>query len=155
MSAFVQVADLAIAPLTITAERERVVDFSKPFMNVGITIMLKRPEKQKPGIFSFMAPFSLPMWSCITAAYLGVSFAIFLVSRFSSEEMRPPQEVSASSVDSVTRQDGVLHSRFWFRLSSPQPALDFISWSSNQPLDTGTASIPSGVFRIVSVSLPC
>ena len=27
--------DLAIAPLTITAERERVVDFSKPFMTFG------------------------------------------------------------------------------------------------------------------------
>lgn len=36
-----QEADLAIAPLSITSERERVVDFSKPYMDVGISIMIK------------------------------------------------------------------------------------------------------------------
>jgi len=36
-----QEADLAIAPLTITSRRERVIDFSKPFMNLGISIMIK------------------------------------------------------------------------------------------------------------------
>jgi len=35
----VQEADLALAPLTITSARERVVDFSKPFMSLGISIM--------------------------------------------------------------------------------------------------------------------
>jgi len=45
---------VAIAPLTISSSRERVVDFSKPFMQLGISIMIKKPEKQKPGVFSFM-----------------------------------------------------------------------------------------------------
>jgi len=49
-----QEADIAVAPLTITSIRERVIDFSKPFMNLGISIMIKKPEKQKPGVFSFM-----------------------------------------------------------------------------------------------------
>ena len=47
-------ADVAIAPLTISSMRERIVDFSKPFMQLGISIMIKKPEKQKPGVFSFM-----------------------------------------------------------------------------------------------------
>jgi len=34
-------ADVAIAPLTISSARERVVDFSKPFMQLGISIMIK------------------------------------------------------------------------------------------------------------------
>lgn len=33
-------ADLAVAPLTITAEREQVVDFTKPFMTFGKTFAL-------------------------------------------------------------------------------------------------------------------
>jgi len=45
---------VAIAPLTISSMRERIVDFSKPFMQLGISIMIKKPEKQKPGVFSFM-----------------------------------------------------------------------------------------------------
>jgi len=38
---FAQEADLAIAPLTIIADREHVIDFSKPFMSLGISIMIK------------------------------------------------------------------------------------------------------------------
>ncbi|XP_051521210.1 glutamate receptor ionotropic, kainate 4-like isoform X2 [Myxocyprinus asiaticus] len=34
-------ADLAVAALTITAEREKVIDFSKPFMTLGISIMYR------------------------------------------------------------------------------------------------------------------
>lgn len=36
-----QKADLAVAALTITAEREKVIDFSKPFMTLGISIMYR------------------------------------------------------------------------------------------------------------------
>jgi ABC-type amino acid transport substrate-binding protein len=42
-------ADLAVAPLTITSQRESVVDFSKPWMNLGISILISKPEKPKPG----------------------------------------------------------------------------------------------------------
>lgn len=36
-----QKADLAVAGLTITAEREKVIDFSKPYMTLGISIMYR------------------------------------------------------------------------------------------------------------------
>lgn len=36
-----QKADLAVAGLTITAEREKVIDFSKPFMTLGISILYR------------------------------------------------------------------------------------------------------------------
>nr|4F2O_A Chain A, Glutamate receptor 3 [Rattus norvegicus]4F2Q_A Chain A, Glutamate receptor 3 [Rattus norvegicus]4F31_B Chain B, Glutamate receptor 3 [Rattus norvegicus]4F31_D Chain D, Glutamate receptor 3 [Rattus norvegicus]4F3B_A Chain A, Glutamate receptor 3 [Rattus norvegicus] len=35
-------ADIAVAPLTITLVREEVIDFSKPFMSLGISIMIKK-----------------------------------------------------------------------------------------------------------------
>lgn len=57
-----QEADIAIAPMTITSERERVIDFSKPFMSLGISIMIKKPVKQKPGVFSFLNPLSKEIW---------------------------------------------------------------------------------------------
>lgn len=57
-----QEADIAIASMTITSERERVIDFSKPFMSLGISIMIKKPVKQKPGVFSFLNPLSKEIW---------------------------------------------------------------------------------------------
>ncbi|CAG5119893.1 unnamed protein product [Candidula unifasciata] len=73
-------ADLAVAPLTITAERERYVDFSKHFMDLGVTIMIKKPASQRPGVFSFMEPLSVHVWICIIIAYITVSVGLFLVS---------------------------------------------------------------------------
>lgn len=53
---------MAIAAMTITAERERVIDFTKPFMSLGISIMIKKPVKQTPGVFSFLNPLSQEIW---------------------------------------------------------------------------------------------
>ncbi|XP_061103620.1 glutamate receptor 1-like isoform X2 [Conger conger] len=79
-------ADVAVAPLTITLVREEVIDFSKPFMSLGISIMIKKPMKSKPGVFSFLDPLAYEIWMCIVFAYIGVSVVLFLVSRFSPYE---------------------------------------------------------------------
>ena len=39
-------ADLAVAGLTISLQREQAVEFSMPFMNIGISIMVTRPQKE-------------------------------------------------------------------------------------------------------------
>ena len=75
-----QEADVAIAPLTISSMRERVIDFSKPFMNLGISIMIKKPEKQKPGVFSFMDPLAFDIWMCIVSAGSVCLLALLVLS---------------------------------------------------------------------------
>uniref|UniRef100_A0A672SS51 Glutamate receptor 1-like n=1 Tax=Sinocyclocheilus grahami TaxID=75366 RepID=A0A672SS51_SINGR len=85
-------ADVAVAPLTITLVREEVIDFSKPFMSLGISIMIKKPTKSKPGVFSFLDPLAYEIWMCIVFAYIGVSVVLFLVSRFSPYEWHADDE---------------------------------------------------------------
>ncbi|KAL5011711.1 hypothetical protein ScPMuIL_010262 [Solemya velum] len=63
-------ADIAMAPLTITKIREIVVDFTKPFQKTAISIMIKKPEKQKPGVFSFKEPLSDYVWLCVIIGFL-------------------------------------------------------------------------------------
>jgi ABC-type amino acid transport substrate-binding protein len=79
-------ADIGFGGMTISSERERVVDFTKPFMSLGISIMIKKPENKKTHTFSFMDPLSYEIWMCILFAYVGVSVVLFLVSRFSPTE---------------------------------------------------------------------
>lgn len=74
---------MAVAPLTITAERNRVIDFSTPFMTVGIAILAKKPTKESPSLFSFLDPFTEEVWICISFAFIAVSIVLFIVSRFS------------------------------------------------------------------------
>ncbi|KAM7374721.1 hypothetical protein PAMP_007362 [Pampus punctatissimus] len=85
-------ADVAVAPLTITLVREQVIDFTKPFMSLGISIMIKKPTKSKPGVFSFLDPLAYEIWMCIVFAYIGVSVVLFLVSRFSPYEWKGEDE---------------------------------------------------------------
>ncbi|KAK2189528.1 hypothetical protein NP493_103g02008 [Ridgeia piscesae] len=67
--------------------REQVIDFTKPFMNLGISILFKRPEKTNPSLFSFLAPLSFEIWIYVVAAYLGVSFMLFVLARFTPYEV--------------------------------------------------------------------
>ena len=39
-------ADLAIASLSISLVREQAVEFSLPFMNLGISIMVYKPKEE-------------------------------------------------------------------------------------------------------------
>ena len=42
--------------------RERKIDFTKPFLSLGIAILFKLPKIEKPGLFSFLSPLSLEIW---------------------------------------------------------------------------------------------
>ncbi|KAH8310302.1 hypothetical protein KR044_000643, partial [Drosophila immigrans] len=83
-------ADLAITDLTITSEREEAIDFSIPFMNLGIAILYVKPQKAEPALFSFMDPFSKEVWLYLGIAYLGVSLCLFVLGRLSPSEWDNP-----------------------------------------------------------------
>ncbi|ERL85395.1 hypothetical protein D910_02815 [Dendroctonus ponderosae] len=120
-------ADLTIAPITITSERERVIDFSKPFMSLGISIMIKKPMKQKPGVFSFLNPLSQEIWISVVFAFVGVSIVLFIVSRFSpyewrilhhsDEPIRLPPHLHTNSGGTMANDFSLLNS-LWFSLAA-------------------------------------
>lgn len=101
---------MAIAPFTITYDRERAVDFTKPFMEIGIGIMIKKPEIEKPGVFSFMKPFNYKIWIFIIVSYASVSIGLFLVSRFSPYEWK---NVRGEKEPQLNEEFSLLNS-FWF-----------------------------------------
>uniref|UniRef100_A0A8D3DG51 Glutamate receptor n=1 Tax=Scophthalmus maximus TaxID=52904 RepID=A0A8D3DG51_SCOMX len=114
-------AEIAVAPLTITLVREEVIDFSKPFMSLGISIMIKKPQKSKPGVFSFLDPLAYEIWMCIVFAYIGVSVVLFLVSRFSPYEWHAeePEEGGPEQgpTDQPPNEFGIFNS-LWFSLGA-------------------------------------
>ncbi|AWP02629.1 putative glutamate receptor U1-like [Scophthalmus maximus] len=84
-------ADLAIAPLTLTAAREKAVGMTKPFMQTGISILLRKDVSEESGLFDFMTPFTAETWIGILIAYLGTAASIFIVARLSPCEWSQPQ----------------------------------------------------------------
>ncbi|KAG8141557.1 hypothetical protein E2320_007162 [Naja naja] len=108
-----QKADLAVAGLTITAEREKVIDFSKPFMTLGISILYRVHLGRKPGYFSFLDPFSPGVWLFMLLAYLAVSCVLFLVARLTPYEWYSPHPCSQGRCNLLVNQYSLGNS-LWF-----------------------------------------
>ncbi|XP_031439702.1 glutamate receptor ionotropic, kainate 4 [Clupea harengus] len=106
-------ADLAVAGLTITAEREKVIDFSKPFMTLGISIMYRVHIGRRPGYFSFLDPFSPGVWLFMLLAYLAVSCILFLVARLTPYEWYNPHPCLKGRCSLLINQYSLGNS-FWF-----------------------------------------
>ncbi|XP_046985311.1 glutamate receptor ionotropic, kainate 2 isoform X3 [Schistocerca americana] len=120
-----QKADLAIADLTITYDREQAVDFTMPFMNLGISILYRKPIKQPPNLFSFLSPLSLDVWIYMATAYLGVSVLLFILARFTPYEWQNPHPCNPDP-DHLENQFTLLNC-MWFAIGSlMQQGCDFL-----------------------------
>ncbi|XP_073664173.1 glutamate receptor ionotropic, kainate 4 isoform X3 [Tursiops truncatus] len=108
-----QKADLAVAGLTITAEREKVIDFSKPFMTLGISILYRVHMGRRPGYFSFLDPFSPGVWLFMLLAYLAVSCVLFLVARLTPYEWYTPHPCAQGRCNLLVNQYSLGNS-LWF-----------------------------------------
>ncbi|XP_055382987.1 glutamate receptor ionotropic, kainate 2 [Condylostylus longicornis] len=116
-----QRADLAIADLTITFQREQAVDFTMPFMNLGVSVLYRKPVKQPPNLFSFLSPLSLDVWIYMATAYLGVSVLLFILARFT------PYEWPAYSNGEKVESQFTLLNCMWFAIGSlMQQGCDFL-----------------------------
>ncbi|XP_074509205.1 glutamate receptor ionotropic, kainate 3 [Sebastes fasciatus] len=109
-------ADLAVAPLTITYMREKVIDFSKPFMSMGISIVYRKPNTTNNGFFSFLNPMTPDIWVYILLAYLGVSCVLFVIARFSPYEWYDAHPCNPGS--DVVENNFTLLNSFWFGVGS-------------------------------------
>uniref|UniRef100_A0A3Q3DTP0 Glutamate receptor n=1 Tax=Hippocampus comes TaxID=109280 RepID=A0A3Q3DTP0_HIPCM len=109
-------ADLAVAPLTITYMRDKAVDFTKPFMNMGISILYRKPNVTNNGFFSFLSPMTPDIWIYILLAYLGVSCVLFVIARFSPYEWYDAHPCNPGS--DVVENNFTLLNSFWFGVGS-------------------------------------
>ncbi|KRT85106.1 hypothetical protein AMK59_2738, partial [Oryctes borbonicus] len=109
-------ADLAIGDLTITSERENAVDFTHPFMTLGISILYKKPEPVPPSLFMFTSPFSPQVWLFLGVAYVFVSLSLFVMGRLSPSEWQNPYpciEEPGFLINQFTFKNS-----FWFTIGS-------------------------------------
>ncbi|BET00801.1 kainate selective glutamate receptor activity [Nesidiocoris tenuis] len=109
-------ADLAIADITITRERERDADFTMPFMSLGISILYRKPMAAPPSLFSFLSPFSYEVWGYMLSAYLGVSFLLYVIARICSQEWTNPYPCIEEPV--VLENQFSLMNALWFTIGS-------------------------------------
>uniref|UniRef100_A0A2K6GIP7 Glutamate receptor n=1 Tax=Propithecus coquereli TaxID=379532 RepID=A0A2K6GIP7_PROCO len=95
-------ADIGISALTITPDRENVVDFTTRYMDYSVGVLLRRAEKTVD-MFACLAPFDLSLWACIAGTVLLVGLLVYLLNW-----LNPPR-LQMGSMTSTT-----LYNSMWF-----------------------------------------
>ncbi|XP_071946218.1 glutamate receptor ionotropic, kainate 1-like [Antedon mediterranea] len=75
-------ADIAVAPFTISYERQQVIDFTKPYLDLGLTFLMK-VEYPEVDLFAFLQPFEPLLWIIVIAATFLVGVVISVCSYLS------------------------------------------------------------------------
>ncbi|XP_049872351.1 glutamate receptor ionotropic, kainate 2-like [Pectinophora gossypiella] len=126
----------AITDLTITEEREKAVDFTTPFMNLGIGILFRRPKPPEPKLFAFLLPFSSGVWLCLGLAYMGTSLLLYAVGRLCPEEWQNPYPCIEEPP--ALENQFTLGNALWFNLGAV-----LLQGSEIAPVAYGTRAVAS------------
>ncbi|XP_071100464.1 glutamate receptor 4-like [Haliotis cracherodii] len=81
-------ASIGLGDVTITRERDRVVDFSKPYQSQTLRLLVKKPSWHPPGLGFLLDPFSSEIWLSILFALLLVAILFVVIGRFNPFEWR-------------------------------------------------------------------
>ncbi|KAL1491677.1 hypothetical protein ABEB36_012237 [Hypothenemus hampei] len=84
-------ADLAICDFTITPQRRQVIDFSMPFMSLGIGILHKENVvEEEENLYGFLGPLCPVVWMYIGVLYLFISLTLVVIARLSTKDWENP-----------------------------------------------------------------
>ena len=108
--------DISVATLTMTTEREEVIDFVAPYFDQsGISILLRK-KQPKQSIFKFMTVLKPEVWLGILAAVFIVAILIWALDRFSPYSYYNNKEAYPEGA-----RDFTLGESLWFSLTSLTP----------------------------------
>ncbi|EDO41291.1 predicted protein, partial [Nematostella vectensis] len=107
-------ADIALGPITITAEREEVIDFSKPFLDFRIAMILQQPTGEEVNLFAFLLPFDEKLWLTTLGVVGLVSLIVWFLDRFSPQGYKTQAEKSGEGEG----DEFSLSNSLWFAVAS-------------------------------------
>ena len=75
---------MVVADLTVTERREKVVDFSVPYMYYTEEMLLEKTSSgEAVDLLQFMSPFDDHVWFATLASLVVISIAVFVINYFS------------------------------------------------------------------------
>ncbi|XP_015936088.1 glutamate receptor 3.4-like isoform X1 [Arachis duranensis] len=81
--------DAVVGDITIVTNRTRIVDFTQPYMESGLVVVV--PVKEiKSSPWSFLKPFTTKMWLVTGAFFLFVGAVVWILEHRHNEEFRGP-----------------------------------------------------------------
>ena len=88
--------DAAIGDLTILYNRTNYMEFTQPYAESGLSMIV--PVKSKDSTLMFMKPFTPEMWVATTAAFIYTMFIVWFLEHQSNPEFKGPSKDQISNV---------------------------------------------------------
>ena len=76
-------ADIALADLTINEQRSKVIDFTHPFLDAGMGVLVKVARRDKNSWTGFMDPFATTLWIALIICINTAVLIMWLLERYS------------------------------------------------------------------------
>jgi hypothetical protein len=76
--------DIAAAAFVITSERSEHIQFTKPYMEVGKTLLVYKGETKSTGLWAFLSPFDVVTRIVVVASLVGVSIVFAILGKVNS-----------------------------------------------------------------------
>ncbi|XP_044759054.1 glutamate receptor ionotropic, kainate 2 isoform X5 [Coccinella septempunctata] len=138
-------ADLAVGSMTINYARESVIDFTKPFMNLGISILFKVSTDKEYNLFRFLEPLDCTIWISVGGAFFMSGFCLHTLAKFTPYEWINPRPWEGDRLVNILTAEN----SFWFVAGT------FLRQSSGIALQATSTRIVGGIwwfFTLIIIS---
>ncbi|XP_061399336.1 glutamate receptor ionotropic, kainate 2-like [Musca vetustissima] len=109
-------AHMGLCDLTITQARKEVVDFSVPFMTLGISILAYKKPVERKSWSAFLEPFQSEVWVYVMASIFIISFLYFAISRITVGDWENPHPCNKNP--DVVENRWTISNSIWITIGS-------------------------------------
>ncbi|KAF3452843.1 hypothetical protein FNV43_RR03276 [Rhamnella rubrinervis] len=83
--------DMVVADTTITANRSSYVDFTLPYMEAGVSMVVRvKEDEETQNIWIFLKPLSWDLWLTIGVAFIYTGFVVWFLEHYSNVDFWGP-----------------------------------------------------------------
>ena len=80
--------DAVVGDVTIVAKRSEYVDFTMPFSESGVAMLVLAKHDERQNIWIFLKPFNWDLWLTTGAAFIFTGFIVWFFEHRSNTEFR-------------------------------------------------------------------
>ncbi len=113
---FFQTADVAAAPITVTAPRKAAVDFTYPFMASGIQALVLRTNYITHHPFRVVFPFTIEVWTLSIFIFFLVALMLWAANQYDPYEWKHTAESGNAAEERA--KDFTFWNSLWFCAST-------------------------------------
>lgn len=97
--------DVVVGDTTIVSNRSQFIDFTLPFTDSGVTMMVPIKDNNRDNAWVFLKPLTWELWLTSFCSFVFIGFVIWLLEHRVNEDFRGPP----------SQQVGMI---FWFSFST-------------------------------------